>query len=82
VAQGMEITGPIITSGALILVLVAAAFATADIVIVKALGVGTAIAILLDATVVRAFLVPALMRIMDRWNWWSPQFLKRVIPGW
>ena len=82
VAQGLEITGPIITSAAMILVLVAAAFASADIIIVKALGVGTAIAIFLDASVVRAFLVPALMRIMDRWNWWAPAFLKRVLPEW
>ena len=49
--------------------------------VVKALGLGTAIAVFLDATVVRALLVPALMRIMGNWNWWSPAFLKRVLPG-
>ncbi|MBM3925420.1 MAG: MMPL family transporter [SAR202 cluster bacterium] len=77
VAEGLEATGPVITSAALVLVLVALAFATADVIIVKALGVGTAIAVFLDATVVRAFLVPALMRIMDRWNWWAPGWLGR-----
>ena len=82
VAHGLEVTGPIITNAALILILVAIAFVSADIVIVKALGVGVAIAIFLDATVARAFLVPALMKIMDRWNWWAPSFLKRVLPEW
>ena len=81
VAQGLERTGRVITSAAMILVLVAASFATADIVVVKALGLGTAIAVFLDATVVRALLVPALMRIMGNWNWWSPAFLRRVLPG-
>lgn len=76
VALGLEMTGRIITSAALILVLVAASFATGDIIIVKALGVGTAIAILLDATVVRALLVPALMRVLGDWNWWAPRFLR------
>ena len=82
VAQGLEATGRVITSAALILVLVAAAFSTSDIIIVKALGLGTAIAIFLDATVVRALLVPALMRIMGDWNWWSPSLLTRLLPGW
>ncbi len=81
VAQGLERTGRVITSAAMILVLVAASFATADIVVVKALGLGTAIAVFLDATVVRALLVPALMRIMGNWNWWSPAFLRRILPG-
>jgi RND superfamily putative drug exporter len=80
VALGLERTGRVITSAALILVLVAAAFATSDIVVVKAFGVGTAIAILVDATLVRALLVPALMRIMGDWNWWAPRFLRRLLP--
>ena len=75
VAMGLERTGRIITSAALILVLVAASFATGDVVVVKALGVGAAIAIFLDATVVRALLVPALMRLMGDWNWWMPSLL-------
>ena len=81
VALGLERTGRIITSAALILVLVAGAFATSDVVVVKALGVGMAIAILLDATLVRALLVPALMRIMGRWNWWAPRWVQRLLPG-
>lgn len=80
VAQGMRDTGPIITNAALILVLVSVAFASSDIVIIKALAVGTAIAVFLDATIVRVLLVPSLMRIMDRWNWWIPEFRIRVTP--
>ena len=80
VAQGMRDTGPIITNAALILVLVSVAFASSDIVIIKALAVGTAIAVFLDATIVRVLLVPSLMRIMDRWNWWVPGFLIRLTP--
>ena len=80
VAQGLERTGRVITSAALVLVLVAASFSTGDIIVVKALGLGTAIAIFLDATVVRILLVPALMRILGDWNWWCPAFLKRLVP--
>jgi len=80
VALGLERTGRIITSAAGILVLVAGAFVTSDVTIIKAFGVGIAIAVLLDATVVRALLVPALMKIMGDWNWWAPQFLLRVLP--
>ena len=80
VALGLERTGRIITSAAGILVLVAGAFVTSDVMVIKALGLGIAIAILLDATVVRALLVPALMRIMGDWNWWAPRFLLRVLP--
>ena len=57
----------------------AASFAFADIVLIKALGVGMAIAVALDATVVRALLVPATMRLLGRWNWWMPKTLERLI---
>ena len=80
VALGLERTGRIITSAAMILVVVAGSFATGDNVIVKALGVGTALAVFLDATVVRALLVPATMRLLGRWNWWAPSFLQRWLP--
>ncbi|MBI4200298.1 MAG: MMPL family transporter [Chloroflexi bacterium] len=80
VALGLERTGRIITSAALILVLVAGAFATSSIIVVKAFGVGTAVAILVDATLVRALLVPALMRLLGQWNWWAPAFLRRLLP--
>jgi RND superfamily putative drug exporter len=72
VAAGLERSGRIITSAALIIVLVSGSFALADIVLIKALGLGTAIAVFLDATVVRALLVPATMRLLGAWNWWMP----------
>ena len=75
VAVGMEKSGRIITSAALILILVSAGFASGDILIVKTLGFGTALAILIDSTVVRALLVPALMRLFSTANWWAPRFL-------
>ena len=72
VARGLERSGRIVTSAALIVVVVAGSFAFADIVLIKALGIGMAIAVALDATVVRALLVPATMRLLGHWNWWLP----------
>jgi RND superfamily putative drug exporter len=77
VARGLEKSGRIITSAALIVVLVSFSFVAADIVLIKALGLGTAIAVLLDATLVRALLVPATMRLLGEWNWWAPAWLPR-----
>jgi RND superfamily putative drug exporter len=77
VARGLEKSGRIITSAALIVVLVSFSFVAADIVLIKALGLGTAIAVLLDATLVRALLVPATMRLLGEWNWWAPGWLPR-----
>jgi RND superfamily putative drug exporter len=79
VARGLERSGRIVTSAALVVVVVAGSFAFADIVLIKALGVGMAIAIALDATVVRALLVPATMRLLGRWNWWMPVRLERLV---
>ena len=79
VARGLERSGRIVTSAALVVVVVAGSFAFADIVLIKALGVGMAIAIALDATVVRALLVPATMRLLGRWNWWMPAVLERFV---
>ena len=79
VARGLERSGRIVTSAALVVVVVAGSFAFADIVLIKALGVGMAIAITLDATVVRALLVPATMRLLGRWNWWMPAVLERLV---
>jgi RND superfamily putative drug exporter len=76
VATGMERSGRVITSAALVMVLVSAGFATGDILIVKALGFGTALAILIDSSVVRALLAPALMRVFGDANWWAPRFLR------
>ena len=80
VAHGLERSGRIVTSAALIVVVVAGSFAFADIVLIKALGLGIAIAVALDATVVRALLVPAAMRLLGHWNWWVPRFLARRLP--
>ncbi|MGZ6340496.1 MAG: MMPL family transporter [Candidatus Limnocylindrales bacterium] len=81
VARGLERSGRIVTSAALIVVVVAGSFAFADIVLIKALGLGVAIAVALDATVVRALLVPATMRLLGRWNWWRPAWLARFVSG-
>jgi RND superfamily putative drug exporter len=78
VAHGLERSGRIVTSAALIVVVVAGSFAFADIVLIKALGLGIAIAVALDATVVRALLVPATMRLLGRWNWWVPGRLEEA----
>ncbi len=77
VATGLERSGRIVTSAALIVVVVAGSFGFADIVLIKALGLGMAIAVALDATVVRALLVPATMRLLGHWNWWVPARLAR-----
>ncbi len=79
VARGLERSGRIVTSAALIVVVVAGSFAFADIVLIKALGLGVAIAVALDATVVRALLVPATMRLLGDWNWWIPSRLERWV---
>jgi RND superfamily putative drug exporter len=79
VARGLERSGRIVSSAALIVVLVAGSFAFADIVLIKALGIGMAVAVALDATVVRALLVPATMRLLGDWNWWLPERLERFI---
>jgi RND superfamily putative drug exporter len=60
------------------MVLVFAAFATAQVTIIKAIGLGLAIAIFIDATLVRALIVPSAMRLMGRWNWWAPGPLRRL----
>jgi len=81
IARGLERSGRIVTSAALVVVVVAGSFAFADIVLIKALGVGMALAIALDATVVRALLVPATMRLLGRWNWWLPARIERFLTG-
>jgi RND superfamily putative drug exporter len=79
VARGLERSGRIVTSAALVVVVVAGSFAFADIVLIKALGLGVAIAVALDATIVRALLVPSTMRLLGRWNWWMPASLERYV---
>jgi RND superfamily putative drug exporter len=79
VATGLERSGRIVTSAALIVVVVAGSFAFAEVVLIKAVGLGVAIAVALDATIVRALLVPSTMRLLGRWNWWMPARLERWI---
>jgi RND superfamily putative drug exporter len=81
VATGLQRSGRIITSAALIVVVVTSSFVSADVILVKALGFGIALAVLLDATVVRALLVPATMRLLGNANWWVPRWLGRRVPG-
>src|SRR5439155_25156488 len=76
VAGGLERTGRLITSAALIMVLVFASFATARVTVIKSIGFGLALAVAVDATLVRALVVPAAMRLMGDWNWWSPRWLR------
>ena len=80
VALGLQRSGRIITSAALIVVVVTVSFVTAEVVLIKAVGLGIAIAVFLDATVVRALLVPATMRLLGDWNWWLPKPLQRLLP--
>lgn len=78
VARGLARTGRLITSAALLLVVVIGAFGTSHIVFMKSLGLGMALAVLLDATIIRALLVPAAMKLMGDWNWWAPAPLKKL----
>ena len=78
VAEGLAKTAGVITGAALIMVTVFAAFALADVLTIKAIGVGMAIAVAVDATIIRVLLVPATMRLLGRWNWWAPGFMARI----
>jgi RND superfamily putative drug exporter len=77
VAMGLQKSARIITAAAFILAVVFAAFVISGVTSIKMMGFGVAFAILLDATLIRAFLVPALMRLFGNWNWWAPRSLKR-----
>jgi uncharacterized membrane protein YdfJ with MMPL/SSD domain len=78
VAEGLSRTAGVITGAALIMVVVFSAFALAESITIKSIGVGMAIAVFVDATVIRVLLVPAAMRLMGRWNWWAPGPLGRL----
>jgi putative drug exporter of the RND superfamily len=78
VAIGLERTGRIVTYAALLFCIAIGAFATSEVVFIKELGVGTALAVLIDAFLVRALLVPSLMALLGRWNWWAPRPLARL----
>ena len=78
VAIGIERTGRLITGAALIMATVFFSFGLAEAVVIKAIGLGMGLAVLVDATIVRALLVPATMRLMGDWNWWAPKPLARL----
>jgi uncharacterized membrane protein YdfJ with MMPL/SSD domain len=78
VAVGLERTGRIVTAAALLFCVAIGAFATSRIIFIKEVGIGTALAVLIDATIVRALLVPSLMELLGRWNWWAPRPLRRL----
>ena len=78
VAEGLAKTAGMITGAAAVMITVFAAFALADVITIKSIGVGMAIAVFIDATIIRVLLVPAAMRLMGRWNWWAPGPLGRL----
>jgi uncharacterized membrane protein YdfJ with MMPL/SSD domain len=78
VALGLERTGRIVTAAALLFAVAIGAFATSQIVFLKENGVGTALAVLIDASIIRALLVPSLMALLGKWNWWAPGPLRRL----
>jgi uncharacterized membrane protein YdfJ with MMPL/SSD domain len=78
VAVGLERTGRIVTAAALLFCAAIGAFALSDLIFLKELGVGTALAVVIDAAVVRALLVPSLMQLLGEWNWWAPRSLRRL----
>jgi uncharacterized membrane protein YdfJ with MMPL/SSD domain len=78
VAIGLERTGRIITAAAVLFAVAIGAFATSKLVFIKELGLGTALAVLIDASIIRALLVPSLMELLGKWNWWAPRPLRRL----
>jgi RND superfamily putative drug exporter len=78
IAAGMEHTGKLITWAAILLAVAVGVFATSKLVFLKEVGLGVATAVLIDAFIVRALLVPSLMALLGRWNWWSPRWLDNL----
>jgi RND superfamily putative drug exporter len=81
IAMGLERTGRIVTAAAALFCIAVGAFATSRIIVIKEVGVGIALAVAIDATIVRAFLVPSLMAILGRWNWWPSRFSEAQTTG-
>lgn len=73
----MQRSGKIITSAAILIVIVFIGFAAGEVLAIKQLGVGLAIAVIVDATLVRTLLVPATMHLLGEWNWWAPRPMRR-----
>jgi RND superfamily putative drug exporter len=78
VAIGLERTGRIVTAAALLFAIAVGVFATSQIIFIKENFIGVALAVLIDASIIRALLVPALMELLGRWNWWAPGPLRRL----
>jgi uncharacterized membrane protein YdfJ with MMPL/SSD domain len=78
VAVGLERTGRIVTAAAVLFAIAIGAFATSQIIFIKENGIGTALAVLIDASLIRALLVPSLMELLGDWNWWAPRPLRRL----
>ena len=78
VKRGLQRSGRIITSAALIVVLVFSGFVAGDLLVIKQTGVALAVAVIIDATLVRMLLVPATMTLLGDWNWWAPAPLRRL----
>ncbi|HEY2436998.1 MAG TPA: MMPL family transporter [Solirubrobacteraceae bacterium] len=78
VAVGLERSGRIITAAAVLFAVAIGAFATSQLVFIKELGIGTALAVLIDASIIRVLLVPSLMELLGKWNWWAPGPLRRL----
>jgi uncharacterized membrane protein YdfJ with MMPL/SSD domain len=78
VAIGLERVGRIATAAAVLFAVAIGAFVTSEMIFIKQLGLGTALAVLIDATIIRALLVPSLMEMLGKWNWWAPKPLRRI----
>ena len=78
IASGIQRTGWLITSAAVLLAVVLGAFGSSRIIFIQEIGIGLAIAVIMDATLVRMLLVPATMRLLGRWNWWAPAPLRAL----
>jgi RND superfamily putative drug exporter len=78
IAEGLERSGRLITGAAAIMVAVFLAFGLAEVVLIKSIGIGLAIAVALDATIVRVLIVPAVMRLLGHYNWWAPSPLRAL----
>ena len=78
VAVGLQRTGRIVTAAAILFCIAIGAFVSSEMIFIKQLGLGTALAVLIDATIVRALLVPSLMKLLGEWNWWAPKPLARL----
>lgn len=78
VAVGLSRTGSVVTAAAILLAVAIGAFSTSEISFIQQIGIATAVGVLVDAFLVRSLLVPALMALLGKWNWWSPMWLRRV----